>query len=176
MHAILEFAALDQAPFEGLTMGVAKTPFGSAVMAWDRVGLREVSLHHHASDALRDWVAGDHPFKRDDRQARDLWSQAVQGLPLGLPLVLCGTAFQRKVWVELMKVESGQTVSYGQLASRLGKPLASRAVGSAVGANRLGFVVPCHRVVRQDGVMGQFRWGPELKAKLLVWESPLSHE
>ncbi len=156
-------------------MGLTKTPFGSVVLAWDRLGLREVSLHHCASDALSDWVAGDHPFKRDDRQARELWSQAVQTMRMSLPLVLCGTAFQRAVWVELLKVQSGQTISYGQLARQLDKPLAARAVGTAVGANRLGFVVPCHRVVRQDGVMGQFRWGPALKAKLLVWESLQSH-
>lgn len=176
MHDILEFAALDQVPYEGLTVGVAKAPFGTASLAWDRVGLREVSLSLHASDAPTEWAVGDHPFRRDDHQARDLWSQAVQGGRLHLPLVLCGTAFQRAVWVELLKVQSGQTISYRQLARQVGKPLAARAVGSAVGANRLGFVVPCHRVVRQDGVMGQFRWGPELKAKLLVWESSLSHE
>lgn len=91
---------------------------------------------------------------------------------------LHGTPFQFAVWMEICKIGTGQTVTYGQIASALGKPEAARAVGAAVGANPLWNIIPCHRVVPKGydwpRNVGGFRWGTDLKAfmlkKELDWE------
>lgn len=86
-------------------------------------------------------------------------------------LHLAGTAFRRRVWRALLDIPSGCTVSYSQLAHAAGMPRSVRAVASAVAANPLGVVVPCHRVVRSDGRPGEYHWGAELKCRLLEAES-----
>lgn len=90
-----------------------------------------------------------------------------------IPLWLAGTAFQCCVWQALRDVPRGETVSYGDLARQIGRPRASRAVGAAVGANPIAYVVPCHRVVRADGGLGGFRWGLRFKRSLLRAEGSL---
>lgn len=84
-----------------------------------------------------------------------------------LPLDMHGTVFQRKIWQMLRQIPSGQTVSYGQLASLIGAPKAARAVASACAANPVAVVVPCHRVVRSNGSLSGYRWGIERKRILL---------
>ena len=84
-----------------------------------------------------------------------------------LPLDLRGTAFQLKVWRFLLKVGEGDIVSYGELANEIGKPSAVRAAASACGANRVGVLVPCHRVLRGNGELGGYRWGVDRKRTLL---------
>jgi AraC family transcriptional regulator of adaptative response/methylated-DNA-[protein]-cysteine methyltransferase len=86
-------------------------------------------------------------------------------------LWLKGTNFQIKVWEALLRVAEGELVSYRQLASAAGAPTAVRAVASAVAANPVAWLVPCHRVIRSSGVLGQYRWGPERKAALIGWEA-----
>lgn len=87
-----------------------------------------------------------------------------------LPLRLEGTEFQRRVWTELQRIPYGETVSYGQLAARIGAPGASRAVGLANGRNPIAIVVPCHRVVAADGSLGGYAGGVERKQYLLDLE------
>ena len=83
---------------------------------------------------------------------------------------LIGTAFQKKVWDALMRIPSGETRSYAQLAAQLGQPDAARAVASACARNKVAIVVPCHRVIRGDGSPGGYRWGLPLKQQLLERE------
>ena len=87
-----------------------------------------------------------------------------------LPLRLAGTTFQNKVWTELRRIPFGQTISYGELASRIGKPTARRAVGGANGANPLPIVVPCHRVIGSDKSLTGFGGGIATKRFLLAHE------
>jgi len=87
-----------------------------------------------------------------------------------VPLDMQGTSFQREVWRALMDIPAGETRTYSQVAEAIGRPAAVRAVASAVGANRLAVIVPCHRVVRKDGGLGGFHWGVERKAALLASE------
>jgi AraC family transcriptional regulator of adaptative response/methylated-DNA-[protein]-cysteine methyltransferase len=89
---------------------------------------------------------------------------------MDLPLDLSGTPFQRSVWQELLKIPKGSLSTYGKIAAQLGMPGASRAVGSAVGANRISWIIPCHRVIRSDGGLGGYRWGTERKQAMLAWE------
>lgn len=88
-----------------------------------------------------------------------------------LPLdFLGGTAFQQQVWAALQAIPYGQTVTYNQLATQIGRPTAIRAVASAVGRNPLLIIVPCHRVLRKDGSLGDFRGGLPFKKQLLALE------
>ena len=87
-----------------------------------------------------------------------------------LPLDLEGTAFQMRVWEALRGVPSGCTLTYSEVAARIGAPRAVRAVGAACAANPAALVVPCHRVIRRDGSLGGYRWGLEAKEALLEAE------
>jgi len=87
-----------------------------------------------------------------------------------LPLDMRGTAFQMKVWQFLLRIREGEVLSYSQLAEQIGKPKAFRAAASACGANRIGVLIPCHRVLRGDGSLGGYRWGLERKQALLDTE------
>ena len=93
---------------------------------------------------------------------------------LDLPLDIRATAFQRQVWEKLRAIPYGQTVSYRDVASAIGKPGASRAVGHACATNPVALVIPCHRVVREDKTLGGYRWGMHRKKKLLEQEKRLT--
>lgn len=94
------------------------------------------------------------------------WSQ----LP-GIKLHLKGTDFQLKVWDALLKIPMGGLNTYSGIASQIGVPAASRAVGSAVGDNPVAFLIPCHRVIRSTGEFGQYHWGPARKTAIIGWEA-----
>jgi AraC family transcriptional regulator, regulatory protein of adaptative response / methylated-DNA-[protein]-cysteine methyltransferase len=87
-----------------------------------------------------------------------------------LPLDVRGTAFQQRVWEELRRIPYGQTVSYSELARRIGQPAATRAVARACATNPAALVTPCHRVIREGGELGGYRWGLERKRALLEQE------
>jgi AraC family transcriptional regulator of adaptative response/methylated-DNA-[protein]-cysteine methyltransferase len=114
-------------------------------------------------------IGGDAGFER--------WVAKVVGLVeapgagLDLPLDVRGTAFQQRVWQALRRVPAGRTVSYADIARRIGAPQSVRAVGQAVGANPLAVAIPCHRVVRSDGALSGYRWGVERKRALLEREA-----
>lgn len=87
---------------------------------------------------------------------------------------LYGTQFQREVWAELCRVEPGETVSYTELAARIGRPSSVRAVAQACARNHLAIAIPCHRAMRQDGTLAGFRWGLDWKSHLLALEAGLA--
>ena len=89
---------------------------------------------------------------------------------LDLPLDVRGTAFQQRVWRALAKVPYGTTTTYTQIARRIGRPDAVRAVAGAIAANNFAVAIPCHRVIRTDGSLCGYRWGVERKAELLKRE------
>lgn len=88
-----------------------------------------------------------------------------------LPLLLCGTEFQKQVWQELLTIPYGTTVSYAELARRIGRPKSVRALANAVGANPIGIIVPCHRIIGSDGSLTGYAGGLDAKAYLLQSES-----
>lgn len=88
--------------------------------------------------------------------------------------ILEGTTFQREVWATLQTLEPGETVSYTELAARVGRPRAVRAVANACAQNTLAIAIPCHRVVHQDGSLAGYRWGIEWKRRLLELEAQLA--
>lgn len=109
-----------------------------------------------------------------DETFRNLVEQTVHALgtpeALKLPLDVRGTAFQTKVWHALRQIPFGATVSYGELATRIGQPTASRAVASACGSNNIAVLIPCHRVIGKNGSLTGYRWGVERKQRLLARE------
>ena len=88
-----------------------------------------------------------------------------------LPLDIQGTLFQQQVWKALRDIPAGETLSYSQVAQKIGKPKAIRAVASACASNAIAILIPCHRVVRQSGELSGYRWGVTRKAELLRRES-----
>jgi AraC family transcriptional regulator of adaptative response/methylated-DNA-[protein]-cysteine methyltransferase len=87
-----------------------------------------------------------------------------------VPIDVQGTPFQQRVWEELRRIPFGETRSYTQVAASINAPRAVRAVASACARNRLSIIIPCHRVVRETGALGGYRWGLERKEKLLARE------
>ena len=107
----------------------------------------------------------------EDWVARVVGFVEAPGSGLELPLDIRGTAFQQRVWQALRAIPPGTTLSYTELARRLGVPQSCRAVASACAANPLAVVIPCHRVVRNDGALAGYRWGIERKRALLDREA-----
>ncbi len=99
-----------------------------------------------------------------------------QPAAVSLPLDLQGTAFQLQVWQALRQIPVGETRSYRQVAEHIGQPRAVRAVAGACAANSLAVIVPCHRVVREDGALSGYRWGTARKAQLLAREAQHEEE
>jgi len=114
-------------------------------------------------------IGGDAGFERLVAQVVGHVEAPQRGLDL--PLDVRGTAFQQRVWLALRDIPAGQTVSYAELAERIGAPKSVRAVAQACGANALAVAIPCHRVVRSDGALSGYRWGVERKRALLEREA-----
>jgi AraC family transcriptional regulator of adaptative response/methylated-DNA-[protein]-cysteine methyltransferase len=145
-----------------LVVGCGLSRFGPAWMAEGPAGLCELGFGK--PPAWQEcWPAAR--LREDDARAAKVLAAVESGRVEAV--VLCGTDFQVAVWRALLAIPCGETVSYGELARRLGRPAAARAVGRAVGANRLAWVVPCHRVVGTGRRLGGYRWGLELKRAML---------
>lgn len=169
---------------EGLEIayGFHETPFGDAlVLATDRgvAGLAFVDEDKGQSrqEALAD-MTGRWPKaafiegpERTAGHAARIFDPARWSPEQPVRLVLIGTDFEIRVWQALLRIPMGRAVTYADIARHLGRPTASRAVGSAVGRNPISFVVPCHRVLRGDGQLGGYHWGLTRKRALIGWET-----
>ncbi|MPN07209.1 Bifunctional transcriptional activator/DNA repair enzyme Ada [bioreactor metagenome] len=108
-------------------------------------------------------------FVSDNRRAEVLGEKIF--LKKEIPqLLLHGTSFQQTVWKVLMTIPEGTICTYKEIAEAIGKPKAVRAVGTAIGANPISYMIPCHRVIRSDGKLGGYRWGLERKVQMLKAE------
>lgn len=146
------------------------SPVGQVWVAWCREGLVSVGFANQSKGAQIDegWE-----YDADLRcEAVDQLNAYFAGTlrEFDLPLVLRGTEFQKSVWRQLAKIDFGETTTYGAIAKQLGKPTASRAVGAANGQNRIAIVLPCHRVIGQNGKLTGFAGGIDKKEKLLRFE------
>ena len=161
---------------------IASTPLGRMLVASTERGICAVSL----ADSDAELEAGlrrefpDAAIRRDD-DALHAWAASLLreldgGEPAALPLDVTGTAFQRRVWEALRSIPRGATRSYREVARAIGEPAAVRAVGRACAANPAAVLIPCHRVVREDGGLGGYRWGADRKRELLAREELLGTE
>ncbi len=151
------------------------TPVGTLLIAGDAAAVLQITFPNKgkAAQAEAGWVESQRgPVGEAVRQLREYF--AGERSDFDLPLAPLGTAFQRSVWRQLQEIPYGQTISYGELARRVGNPKASRAVGSANGKNPLPIVIPCHRVIAGDGTLGGFGGGLPTKQTLLALEQGTS--
>ncbi len=167
-----------------LTAGFGPTPFGDCLAAQGPRGICQLSFVDSNRKAAWDGLKRLWPGarrQRDDAAARRLLA-AVFARPgrreAGGPLTawVKGTDFQLRVWRALLRIPPGRVASYGRLAASIGAPLAARAVGSAAGSNELAWLIPCHRVIRQTGAPGGYRWGAARKRAMLSWEASAGAE
>ena len=165
---------------DGLVMrwGRHASPFGSAVVVATERGLAGLAFDDDEtgrdgfSDLARRWPGAR--MVRDDAATAPLAAQAFRRAPdpaEPLRVVLIGTDFQLRVWEALLAVPRGRATTYGAIARAIGRPKAARAVGAAVGANPISFVVPCHRAMGASGALTGYHWGLTRKRAMLGWES-----
>lgn len=159
--------------------GFGLTPFGRIIVGATPRGLchlqfteaGDVGAASAASALQREWP---HARLVRNETVADAITERLFALQVSqepLHLLLRGTNFQIKVWEALLRIPSGSIVSYGTLSDMAGSPRAQRAVGSALAQNRIALLIPCHRVIRETGEIGQYRWGGERKRALLAFES-----
>lgn len=158
--------------------GCAASPFGSMFIAATARGICALAFIEMGAERAplerlrRDWP--DAVLTEDDAEAARLAASlfdAPAEAARPLSLLARGTNFQINVWRALLEIAPGRLVSYADVAAALGKPKAARAVGAAVGANRIAFLIPCHRVIRESGGVGGYRWGLTRKHALHAWEA-----
>jgi len=153
----------------------AKSPFGDILIASTQKGICQISLAKNENKALEN-LKKEFP-KATFRQINATPHQNALSVftkklpPVPIVLHVKGTDFQLEVWKALLKIPRGKLVSYGDIAGQILHPKAYRAVGTAVGNNPVFFLIPCHRVIRSDGHIGNYFWGTEVKKDIIEWES-----
>ena len=146
------------------------SPLGPILLVGDGIHLTELNFQagQRPTEIGADWQQDDAPFAGAIAQLRAYFSGELQ--MFDLPLQPKGTLFQQQVWQQLQAIPYGQTVAYGELAQRLGKPTAARAVGGANGANPIPLIIPCHRVIGSNGSLTGYGAGLPIKEALLAHE------
>jgi AraC family transcriptional regulator, regulatory protein of adaptative response / methylated-DNA-[protein]-cysteine methyltransferase len=149
-----------------------ETPFGQALLAWTTKGIFNLTFTEEKENELNDlkkrWhqATFEEDFINGNKHAQNIFSNA----PKEITVLLSGTNFQLKVWEALLETMPSEMITYSDLAAKVGLPKAQRAVGSAVGKNKVAYLIPCHRVIKEDGDIGKYRWGEEKKKNMFVWE------
>ncbi|MEH3107344.1 MAG: bifunctional DNA-binding transcriptional regulator/O6-methylguanine-DNA methyltransferase Ada [Sphingomonas fennica] len=162
---------------ERLHFAVGQCALGAILVASSATGVAAILLGDDPEALVRDLqdrfpkadlIGGDPAY--EDTVAGVVGFVEAPALGLDLPLDVRGTAFQQRVWQALRLVPAGTTVTYSEIARRIGAPAATRAVAGACAANALAVAIPCHRVVRNDGSLSGYRWGVDRKRRLLDLE------
>ncbi|BFG71227.1 methylated-DNA--[protein]-cysteine S-methyltransferase [Sediminibacterium sp. KACHI17] len=153
----------------------AESPFGNLIIASTPKGICYMAFEDGEARALDDlqekFPNATYLRKLDLLQQNALfifqndWTQLSK-----IKLHLKGTDFQLKVWDSLLKIPMGKLSTYGAIATHVGNPAASRAVGTAIGSNPVAFLIPCHRVIQSSGQIGGYMWGPVRKTAIIGWE------
>lgn len=144
------------------------SPIGKLVLVADEKGLRHLHFPDDSSAYEVDAIEDPERFVDATQQLDAYW--AGKRVEFDLPLLPEGTAFRKQVWDALLEVPYGETASYGEVARRIGRPKAARAVGAACGSNPLPIFIPCHRVVGASGALTGFGGGLPIKERLLALE------
>jgi AraC family transcriptional regulator of adaptative response/methylated-DNA-[protein]-cysteine methyltransferase len=167
---------------EDIRFAVGQSSLGAILVASSKRGVASILLGNDPDALVRNLqdrfpranlIGADEKYEA--LVARVVGFVEAPGLGLDLPLDVRGTAFQQRVWQALQEIPVGQTVSYAEVARRIGSPKAVRAVAGACAANNLAIAIPCHRVVRNDGSLSGYAWGVERKRVLLDREASQGH-
>ena len=166
---------------ETIRFAVGKCSLGSILVASTKRGICAILLGDDPDALLRELqdsfssaqlIGGDAAYEQ--LVAQVVGFIETPGGSLDLPLDIQGTVFQKRVWDAIRAIPSGSTSSYAEIARRIGRPRASRAVAAACGSNKIAIAIPCHRVVRSDGSLSGYRWGIDRKRRLLEGEADAS--
>ncbi|WP_084418335.1 methylated-DNA--[protein]-cysteine S-methyltransferase [Henriciella litoralis] len=168
-----------------LTLGEAPTPFGTGVFLVSPRGLCGLGF---ADDGVGEKTGFEHPgysreqviedlagryrnasIARNDDEAA-LWSERIFQKDDPIPVALYGTPFRRQIWRALLDIPAGETRTYGEIAASAGQPKAARAAGTAIGANTLAWLIPCHRALASDKRLHNYHWGVARKRAMLTYE------
>jgi AraC family transcriptional regulator of adaptative response/methylated-DNA-[protein]-cysteine methyltransferase len=159
--------------------GFGESPFGPVLVAWTRRGVnflgfcQEIGADPALMELKKQWSNAS--FSENKPAAQRWLDRIFRGsTDKPIPLWLRGSPFQLKVWEALLEIPEGTHTTYGLLARRIGNPRAARAVGAAVGSNPVSWIIPCHRVIRQVGETGGYRWGGVTKQALIGYEAALA--
>ena len=164
--------------YETITYGIHSTEIGNVVLGRSAQGLCWLGfmVDGYKGNGL-ERLQGFYPdaeLVRDDAASAALMERVLDTWENDrmdtIPLDLRGTEFQKAVWAALMDIPKGQVCTYSDIAQAIGRPLAARAVGTAVGENPVSLIVPCHRVVQASGALGNYGWGVDIKRSLLLEE------
>jgi AraC family transcriptional regulator of adaptative response/methylated-DNA-[protein]-cysteine methyltransferase len=164
---------------EAIRFAVGACSLGAILVAATGKGICAILMGDDPDQLARDLqdrfpaaelVGADAAF--EDTVAKVVGLVEAPAVGLDLPLDVRGTAFQQRVWEALRQIPSGETVSYAELAERIGLPSGARAIAGACAANPVAVAIPCHRVVRTDGALSGYRWGVERKRALLARDKP----
>ena len=153
------------------TFGLSQSPFGECCIVFSNDGICALTFPENHESALYD-IEQRFPetdFVQNDEKAA-FFSKLIfqkRERPTIHPI---GTEFQQAVWNALQQIPVGVTTTYAKIADAINRPKAVRAVGTAIGANPIALLIPCHRVIRTDGGLGGYRWGLEIKKMMLEWE------
>ncbi len=171
-----------------INYGLHDSPFGKCLIAQTERGVCQFAFYDEAEHAqsmiqalYAEWPRA-HIERSDDKTALLIAQifppidavQSASSSPVGLKLLLKGSKFQLQVWEALLRIPQGEVASYQQVAQSIRQPDATRAVASAIARNNLGYLIPCHRVIRSSGEFNHYRWGASRKKALLAWEAARS--
>jgi AraC family transcriptional regulator of adaptative response/methylated-DNA-[protein]-cysteine methyltransferase len=167
-----------------LYYGYGPSPFGECLLGYSRRGICFLSFIPESGrdEALRDlkmaWPGARLVLNEEQIhiRLREIFQDALGTGQAVVHAYVKGSNFQIKVWEALLRIPEGVLVSYGKLAAHLGQAHGARAVGSAVAANNIAYLIPCHRVIRNTGVIGDYRWGSDRKRKIIAFESARRHK
>lgn len=157
-----------------ISYGFADCVFGQCFLAWCDGKIFQLSFFDSAEYETANFLEKNtgNKITQNNDKARDM-ANRIFNRHERLPIQLDGTEFQLRVWEALSEIPVNTTTTYADIAEKIGKPKAVRAVGSAVGANPIAYMIPCHRVIRTDGELGGYRWGLEIKKKMLAFEKTI---
>ena len=165
-----------------ISYGFHPTPFGTCLVGATSRGVCWLSFHENGPQrtALRDMQSHWQGAQLVDQPAattpvvKQIFSDLNKRTKTPLSLLLMGTNFQLKVWQALLRIPRGEVTTYENIGELIGARSSARAVGSAVGDNRVAYLIPCHRVIRKSGVLGGYHWGEPRKRAMLAWEAAKS--
>jgi AraC family transcriptional regulator of adaptative response/methylated-DNA-[protein]-cysteine methyltransferase len=157
--------------------GFHETPFGAALIGTTERGISWLSFiatDEDATNAIKEMKAHWHnSVFYQNQQLTAFTAQQIFGKRKSeekLHVFVKGTNFQIKVWEALLKIPAGNVITYQGIAESIQSPRAMQAVGSAVGSNHIAYLIPCHRVIRKDGILGEYRWSAARKKSIIGWE------